>query len=60
MIKKFYVLAWFLLIGSAIVSVFKGTLTEFGMVAFGLIALALVHALVLWAVLINPRDTQPR
>jgi hypothetical protein len=60
MIKKFYVLAWFLLIGSVIASVFSGTLTELAMVTFGLIALSLVHALAVWAVLIDPRDAQPQ
>ena len=51
--KKFYVLAWSLLIASFVVSVSTGSLTEIGMVAFSLIALALVYALALWAVLTN-------
>ena len=53
MLKNFYVLAWFLLIGSALVSVFTGSLNEIGMVAFGLIGLALVYALALWSVFSN-------
>jgi len=53
MIKKFYVLAWFVLIGSATASVLNGTLNDLAMVAFGLIALGLVYALALWSVLTN-------
>jgi hypothetical protein len=60
MIKKFYVLAWFLLIGSVIVSVFTGALTGLGMVTYGLIALALVHALMLWSLIVNTREAQPQ
>jgi protein-S-isoprenylcysteine O-methyltransferase Ste14 len=59
MLKKLYVLAWFLLIGSAAVSVFNGSLNEVGMLAFGLIGLALVHALALWAVFTNPGEMHP-
>jgi hypothetical protein len=59
MLKKFYVLAWFLLIGSALVSVLTGSLNEIGMVAFGLIGLALVYALALWAVFTNPGELHP-
>lgn len=58
MIKRFYVLAWFLLIGSAMASVLQSTLNELGMVAFGLIALALVQGLALWSVIINTPGTQ--
>ena len=60
MIKKFYVLAWFLLIGSAIVSIFTGTLTGLGMVTYSLIALALVYGLALWAVIVNTGEAQPQ
>ena len=56
MLKKFYVLAWFLLIGSALIAVLTGSLNEIGMVAFGLIGLALVYALALWSVFTNPGE----
>ena len=59
MIRTLYILTWFFLVGSAMVSVFKGTLSAFGMVVFGLIALALVHGLALWSVIVNTRDVQP-
>ncbi len=54
MIKKFYVFAWLLLIGSAAGSVLNGSISELGMVAYGLIGLALVYALAVWAVLAAP------
>ena len=56
MLKKFYVLAWFLLVGATVVSVFTGSLNEIGMLAFGLIALALVHSLGLWAAFKNSQQ----
>jgi hypothetical protein len=59
MIKNFYIVAWLLLIGSAVHSILNGTLNELAMVSFGLIGLALVYALALWAVLINPGHPQP-
>jgi hypothetical protein len=58
MLKKFYVSAWLLLIGSGAVSVFTGSLNEIGMLAFGLISLALVYALALWAVFTNSGEMQ--
>lgn len=59
MIRTLYILTWFLLIGSAMVSVFKGTLSGFGMVVFGLIALALFYGLALWSVTVNTGEVQP-
>lgn len=58
MIQTFYILAWFLLIGSAMVAAFMGTLSDFAMVTFGLVALALVYSLMLWSVVINEPVTQ--
>lgn len=52
--RKFYGLAWFLLMGSALVSIYTGSLNEVGMVAFSLIGLALVYALAMWAVFSDP------
>jgi hypothetical protein len=60
MIKKFYVFAWLVLTGSAIASVFTGSLNELGMVVFGLIALVLVYAFALWVVVRIPEDAQPQ
>ena len=58
MIRTLYISTWFLLIGSAMVSAFKGTLGSFGMVTFGLIALALVYGLALWLVAVNTGEVQ--
>ena len=60
MIKKLYVLAWLLLLGSAAAAIFKGTINELAMVAIAIIALGLIHALALWAALITPREAQPK
>ena len=59
MIKKLYVFAWFLLIGSAAVVAATGSLNGLSLVAFGLIAVGLVHGLALWSVLMNTSDAQP-
>lgn len=59
MIKRFYVLAWFLLVGSALASIFAGTFDALAMVVVGLGAVGLVYALALRAVLINPQSAQP-
>ena len=53
MLKNFYALAWFLLIGSVVVSALTGSINEIGMVAFGLIGLVLIYALALWSVISN-------
>ena len=58
MIKKFYVLAWLLLIGSAAATILTGSLSGLSMVAFGLIALALVHGLAFWSVVVNTRGAE--
>ena len=58
MLKKLYVSAWFLLILAAAATIFTGSLNEVGMVAFGLIGLALVYAMALWVVFVNPGQMQ--
>ena len=58
MMKKFYALAWFLLAATALVSVFTGSFNPFTLLVFSLIALALVHTLMLWLVIVNTRDAQ--
>jgi hypothetical protein len=57
--KKFYVLAWFLLAASALISVFTSTFNPLVMVVFSLVALMLVLVLALWSVIVNTRDKQP-
>ena len=59
MMRKIYIAAWFLLAATALVSVFTGSFNPFTLLVFGLIALALVHTLMLWSVIVNTRDTQP-
>lgn len=56
--KKFYVLAWFLLAASALASVFTGTFNPLAMVVFSLVALGLVYAIALWSVIVNTREAQ--
>lgn len=56
MFKKFYVFAWFLLIGSALASNFSGTFDASAMIAVSLGAVGLVYVFALWAV---TRDVQP-
>ena len=55
MLKKFYVFAWILLAGSAIVSFFNGTFDELAMIGVSLGTVSLVYAFALWAV---TRDSQ--
>jgi hypothetical protein len=51
MIKRFYVLAWFLLAGSFLATIFNGSITDLGLLGFSLGALALVYGVALWTVL---------
>jgi len=60
MIKKFYVLAWFLLAASVLVSVFTGTFNPLGVVVLSLVAVGLVYGFALWSVIVNTRDTQSK
>ena len=55
MFKKFYVFAWFLLIGSAFAAIFSGTFDALTMIAVSLGVAGLVYAFALWAV---TRDVQ--
>ena len=58
MIKKFYVLAWFLLIGSALASIVTGTFDAMAMVAVSIGTLGLFYALALWAAFTNPQSAR--
>lgn len=60
MIKKFYILAWFLLIGSALASIFTGTFDALGLVAVSIGVVALVYALALWAAFSSPASAHTR
>ena len=60
MIKKFYVLAWFLLAASALISVFTGTVNPLAIVVFSLVAVGLVYGFALWSVIVKTRYTQPQ
>lgn len=55
MIKKIYVLAWFLLLASVLAAVFTGTFDPLAMVVFSLVAVGLVYAFALWSVIVNTR-----
>lgn len=56
MIKKFYVLVWFLLIGSVLASILIGTFDALAMLAVSIGVVGLVYAFALWAVLINSQS----
>ncbi len=56
--KKFYVLAWFLLAMAALITALTGAFNAVALVVFSLIALGLVHTLALWSVLVNAQDAQ--
>ena len=56
--KKFYISAWILLAVTAFAAVLTGSFSPIAMLAFSLIALALVFALMLWTVIENTRDLQ--
>ena len=58
MMKKFYVLAWFLLAASVLASVFTGTFNPLGMVGLSRVAVGLVYGFALWSVIVNTRDPQ--
>jgi hypothetical protein len=58
MVKKFYVLVWLLLIGSAFVTVLSGELDSMSMFAMSVGALGLLYALALWAVFRGSENTQ--
>ena len=55
MIKKFYIFAWFLLIGSALASIFSGAFNAAVIVGVSVGFVGLVYAFALWAV---TRDVQ--
>jgi hypothetical protein len=60
MLKKFYVLAWFLAAMAVLISVLTGTFSVTAMVVFSFIGLCLVYTLALWSVIVNTRDASPR
>ena len=55
MIKKFYIFAWFLLIGSALTSIFSGAFNAAVVVGVSVGYVGLVYAFAWWAV---TRDVQ--
>lgn len=56
-IKKIYAAAWVLLALTAFVTFLTGSFNSLTLVVFSLAALALVHALALWTVVVNTRKT---
>ena len=57
--KKFYVLAWFLLAMAFLGSALSGAFNATEMVVFSLVALGLVYTLALWSVIVNTPDPSP-
>ncbi len=54
--ENFYISAWVLLAVAAFVSLATGTANWAALVIYSLIALALVHALMLWTLFDNTRE----
>jgi len=54
--KNFYISAWILLFLAAFVSLATGTANWAALVIYSLIALALVHALMLWTLINNTHE----
>ena len=60
MMKKFYVLVWYLAATAVLISVLNGTFSATPMMIFSFIGLGLIYTLALWSVFVNTRDTTPR
>jgi len=60
MLKKIYISAWILWAAVVFVSVLSGFTNPVTLLVFSFIALALVHTLMLWSVIVHARDTQPQ
>jgi hypothetical protein len=58
MVKKFYVLVWLLLIGSAFATVLRGNFDAISIIAISVGALGLLYAFAMWAVFRNPEGVQ--
>jgi hypothetical protein len=56
MMKKIYISAWILLAAAALGTVLSGSFSPVALLVFSLFALALVHTLMLWSVVVNTRD----
>ena len=50
MLKKFYIFAWFILIGLAALAAVNGTFDQLALIGTSIGAVALVYAFALWAV----------
>lgn len=57
--KQLYISAWILLAIAVLATLLSGAFGTAAMLAFGLVALGLVHALALWSAFANTRDLQP-
>ena len=55
MMKNFYISAWILLAAAALLTLLTGYLTVPALFVFSLVGLALIHALMLWSVIVNTR-----
>jgi len=56
MIKNFYISAWILLVAAILVTFLTGAFNPPALFVFSLVALGLIHALMLWSVVVNTRD----
>lgn len=54
--KNFYISAWILLAAAAFVTVLTGSFNPLALLAFSLVALALVLSLAMWSVIVQTRD----
>ena len=56
--KDFYISAWILLAAAAFIAFLTGSFNPLALLAFSLVALVLVFALMLWTVVVNTRNLE--
>lgn len=56
--KNFYISAWIILAAAVFVAVLIGSFNPVALLAFSLVALVLVFALMLWTVVVNTRNLE--
>lgn len=58
--KKIYIAAWFIVALAVLVSIFTGTFNPAVLFVYSLVALALVHVLALWTVILHTREMKSK
>lgn len=58
--KKFYLLAWLLLVAAVLIMALTGAINAWALTVFSLVALGLFYALGLWSFFVNTRGNKDR